>query len=139
LKLGAPTRVPAEHVLAVLLELETVKNVHDRLRTLRGRLGELRARLSTEGWSEAELRWRRPCARDGGTPAASAFWVMPCPLEGAGLARLEVAEDGEHPPVVGGGRGEVELGEDRGDVLFYAAAGQVEPVGDGGVGAALGE
>ena len=53
-------------------------------------------------------------------------------------ARLQVPQHREHPPVVLRGGREVELGEDRGDVLLDRALGDHERRGDRGVGAALG-
>jgi hypothetical protein len=51
----------------------------------------------------------------------------------------EEGEDGEHPAMLVGRLGQVELLEDLGDVGFDGAFGDIQPGGDGPVGHALGD
>ena len=80
------------------------------------------------GGDRARLRRRRPGAGGAGRAAG----------RGARSAGAEVSEHRQHAAVVLGRRRQVELGEDRGDVLLDRPLGDDQLRGDGGVGAALG-
>ena len=55
-----------------------------------------------------------------------------------GRYALQEREHGEHPTVVVGAGRDPELVEDARDVLLHAALGDLQPLGDALVGAALG-